>query len=110
MVGCFSSINNITGIWSYLGFWYNCVPVIVGLDHEPKNPKNLEAFFFRGIFGRKARKRNKNIIDKQDDKSTMYYTYQTLLQFVILKVYVILDSRTVYFFGEGTDRFVNQNE
>ncbi len=40
----------------------------------------------------------------------MYCTYQILLQFVILKVYVILDSRTVYFFGEGTDRFANQNE
>ena len=28
----------------------------VGPDHELKNPKNLEAFIFRGIFGRKARK------------------------------------------------------
>jgi hypothetical protein len=37
-----------------------CVPVPtldLGPDHEPKNPKNLEAFVFRGIFGRKARKR-----------------------------------------------------
>ncbi len=30
--------------------------LVLGLDHEPKNPKNLEAFLFRGIFGRKARK------------------------------------------------------
>ena len=50
----------------------------LGLDHEPKNPKNLEAFLFRGIFGRKARKSDQNIIDKQEDKSTMYCTYQTI--------------------------------
>ncbi len=28
----------------------------LGLDHEPKKPKNLETFLLRGIFGRKAAK------------------------------------------------------
>jgi hypothetical protein len=43
---------------------FNLLVLVVGLDHEPKNLENLEAIFFRGIFGRKAMNKNFDIIDK----------------------------------------------
>ena len=49
-------------------------------EHESKNQKKLEAIFFRGIFGRKARKSYDINIDKSDDKRTMYCTYYIALQ------------------------------
>ena len=53
---------------------------MVDPEHESKNQKKLEAIFFRGIFGRKARKSYGINIDKSDDKRTMYCTYYIALQ------------------------------